>query len=52
MDKTTIKVSKEFNIHITVIAKLENRMKENLTDEILRRGLEPYKEKYPQYIWE
>ncbi len=47
--KTSIKIDKELNRQLAIIALLEQKKKEEFTDIVIREGLKPYQSKYNKY---
>ncbi len=47
--KTSIKIDKELNRQLSIMALLEKEKKETFTDTIIREGLKPYQSKYNKY---
>jgi len=47
--KTSIKIDSELNRQLSIFALLEQKKKEDLTNEILSNGLETFQKKYNKY---
>ncbi len=47
--KTSIKIDKELNRQLSIMALLEQKKKEDFTDTIIKEGLKPYQSKYNKY---
>ena len=49
MEKTSIKIDKNLNKQLSIFSLLENKKKEELTNEIITIGLKQYQDKYNKY---
>ena len=49
VEKTSIKIEKDLNRQLSIFSLLENKKKEDLTNEIITNGLKEYQEKYKKY---
>ncbi len=47
--KTSIKIDKDLNRQLSIFSLLEQKKKEDLTNEIITNGLKQYQEKYNKY---
>jgi len=47
--KTSVKIDKELNRQISIIALLEKKKKEDFMDAMIRNSLKPYQDKYRRY---
>ncbi len=47
--KTSIKIDKELNRQLAILALLEKKKKEEFTDIVIKEGLKPYQDKYNKY---
>ena len=48
-NKTSIKIDTELNRQLSIMALLEKKKKEELTDVIIKEGLKKYQDKYNRY---
>ena len=49
MEKTSIKIDKELNKQLSIFSLLEDKKKEEFTNEIIINGLKQYQDKYNKY---
>ncbi len=48
-NKTSVKIDKELNRQLSIIALLEKEKKEDFMDNIIREALKKYQDKYNRY---
>ncbi len=49
VEKTSIKIDKDLNRQLSIFSLLEQKKKEDFTNEIITNGLKQYQSKYNKY---